>query len=153
MTALAKSFLIGAAALVLLVIMAVCAFIVAGIYRWQNAQRAGNEAAAIQDVKTIAAVEIQYYNTHNRTFGTIDQLIKESMLASKFSSDRPVADGYIFALKVTPRTKDTQSFYALNADPQSVSTGTRHFYIDSHNADIHTNENQPAGATDPPWSK
>jgi Tfp pilus assembly protein PilE len=153
MTALAKSFLIGAAALALLVILAVCAFIVMGIYGWQNAQRAGNEAAAIQDVKTIAAVEVQYYITHNRTFGTIDQLIKESMLTSRFSGDRTVVNGYVFALKVTPKTKDAQSFYSLNADPQSASTGTRHFYIDSHSADIHTNENQPAGAGDPLLSK
>jgi len=153
MTALAKSFLIGAAVLVLLIFMAVCAFIVAGIYGWQNAQRAGNEAAAIQDLKTIAAVEIQYFNTHNRTFGTIDQLIKESMLTSKFSGDRTVADGYVFALKLTPRTKDTQGSYSLNADPQSARTGARHFYIDSHSADIHANRNQPAGATDPSSSK
>jgi type II secretory pathway pseudopilin PulG len=153
MTALAKSFLIGAAVLVLLALMAVGALLIAGIYGWQAAQRAGNEAAAIQDVKTIAAVEIQYYNTHNRTFGTIAQLIKESMLTSKFSGDRPVADGYVFDLKVTPRTKEAQSFYTLYADPQSVSTGTNHFYIDSRSADIHTNQNQPAGATDPSSSK
>jgi len=149
MTALAKSLLIGAAALALLVIMALCAFIVMGIYGYQNALHAGNEMAAIQDVKTIVAVEIQYYNTHNRTFGTVDQLIKEEMLTSKFSGDRTITDGYVFTLKVTPKTKDTRSFYSLNADPQSASTGTNHFYIDSHSTDIHTNEKQPARANDP----
>jgi hypothetical protein len=153
MTALAKSFLIGAAVLVLLAIMAVGAFIISGIYGWQAAQRAGNEAAAVQDVKTIAAVEIQYYNTHSRAFGTIDQLIKESMLASRFSGDRSVADGYVFTLKVTPKSAGQLSSYTLNADPQSVSTGTTHFYIDSSGADIHSNQNQPAGATDPSWSE
>jgi Tfp pilus assembly protein PilE len=153
MTALAKSLLIGAAALALLVIMALCAFVVMGIYGYQNAQRAGNEMAATQDVKTIAVVEIQYYNTHNRTLGTIEQLIKEEMLTSKFSGDRTIIDGYVFTLKVSPKTKDTQSFYSLNADPQNAGTGTNHFYIDSHSSDIHTNEKQPASATDPSLSK
>jgi type II secretory pathway pseudopilin PulG len=153
MTALGKSFLIGAAVLVLLAIMAVGALIIAGIYGWQAAQRAGNEAAAIQDIKTIAAVEIQYYNTHNRTFGSFDQLIQGEMLTSKFSGDRTVPDGYVFTLNLTPKSAGQLSSYSLNADPQSASTGTNHFYIDSRGADIHTNPNQPASASDPLFRK
>jgi Tfp pilus assembly protein PilE len=117
---------------------------------WKTAQRAGNEAATVQNLKTIAAVEIQYYNTHNRTFGTLDQLIKEKMLTSKFSGNPPAADGYIFISNVTPKTASQSTSYTLNADPESDNTGRKHFYIDSYSFTIHVNPDQPASATDPP---
>jgi len=145
--------IIGIAAMVLLGSLVVGLLLGSAVYGWKAALREGNKAATLQDMKTIAAVEIQYYNTHNRSFGTFEQLIKEEMLTSKFSGDRTITDGYVFTLKVTPRTKDTQSFYSLKADPQSASTGSNHFYIDSDGAEIHTNQNQPAGAADPLLSK
>jgi type II secretory pathway pseudopilin PulG len=150
MTTLVKRIIIGAAAVVLLVVIAfVGVLFVSGFYVWKAAQRAGNEAATLQDLKTIAAVEIQYYNTHNRTFGTLDQLIKEQMLTSKFSGNPAVADGYFFRLNIMPRTSAQPSSYILNADPQSDNVGKNHFYLDSTSSTIHLNPNQPAGATDP----
>jgi type II secretory pathway pseudopilin PulG len=134
----------------LLVVIALAAVLIGtGFYGWKAAQRAGNEAATLQDLKTIAAVEIQYYNTHNRAFGTLDQLIKENMLTSKFSGNPPAADGYIFILSVSPKTVNQPSSYILNADPQSDNAGQNHFYIDANSASIHVNPNQPAGASDP----
>jgi Tfp pilus assembly protein PilE len=153
MNALGKSIIIGAAALVLLAILAVCAIFFAAYYGWHEAQRAGDEAATVQDLKTIAAVEIQYYNTHSRTFGTIDQLIKEKMLTSKFAGEPPTADGYLFSLKVTPKPSAQLSSYALNADPQRASTGGKHFYLDSSSETIHVSQDQPANAADPPLGK
>lgn len=150
MTALTKGIIIGVAALLLLVVIAFGVLFVGGFYGWKAAQKAGNEAATMQNLKTIAAVQIQYYNTHNRTFGTLDQLIKEDMLTSKFSGNPPAADGYIFTLKVTPKTVSQPTSYTLNADPQSDTTGKNHFYIDSNSSTIHVNPNQPASATDPP---
>lgn len=149
MTTLVRGIIIGVAAVVLLVVIAFGVLFVSGFYVWKAAQRAGNEAATLQDLKTIAAVEIQYYNTHNRTFGTLDQLIKEQMLTSKFSGNPPVADGYFFRLNIMPRTSAQPASYTLNADPQSTATGQNHFYLDSTSATIHVNPNQPAGATDP----
>jgi hypothetical protein len=75
------------------------------------------------------------------------------MLTSKFSGDRTVPDGYVFTLNVTPKSVGQLSSYSLNADPQSVSTGTNHFYIDSRSADIHTNPSQSASASDPLFRK
>jgi Tfp pilus assembly protein PilE len=150
MTTLAKRIIIGVVAVLLLVVIALAAVLIgAGFYGWKAAQSAGNEAATMQDLKTIAAVEIQYYNTHSRTFGTLDQLIKEGMLTSKFSGNPPAADGYIFRLNIMPRTSAQPASYTLNADPQSTATGHNHFYLDSTSASIHVNPNQPAGATDP----
>jgi hypothetical protein len=150
MTQLTKRIIIGVIAMALIALMALGAILVgAGFYGWRAAQRAGNEAATMQNVKTIAAVEIQYYNTHNRTFGTFDQMIKEELLTAKFSGNPPAADGYIFTLSVTTETSRRPASYALNADPQNAATGRNHFYIDSSDSTIHVNPNQPAGATDP----
>jgi Tfp pilus assembly protein PilE len=149
MTKLGKGIIIAVIAVVLLVVIVIGVLLGAGVYGWKAAQREGNEAATQQDLKTIAAVEIQYYNTHNRTFGTLDQLIKEGMLSSKFSGNPATADGYIFTLSVRPRTVNQPSSYALNADPQSDTTGKNHFYIDSNSPAIHVNPDRPAGANDP----
>ena len=132
-----------------LVLLVVVPLISTSCYGWQAAQRAGNEAATQQDLKTIAAVEIQYYNTHNRTFGTLDQMIKERMLTSRFSGSPPTADGYVFNLNVIPKTSSQPTSYTLHADPQSAATGKNHFYIDSNSSTIHVNPDQPASATDP----
>ncbi len=117
---------------------------------WKAAQRSGNEAATLQDLKMIAQLEIQYFNTHNRTFGTFDQMANEQMLLdSRFSGNLPIVDGYVFTLRVTQKTTSQPSSYTLNADPQSESTGKNHFYIGSLSGLIHANPDKPAGATDP----
>src|SRR3954464_6189045 len=86
----------------LMIVIAIIGILIgAAVYGWKAAQKAGNEAATLQNLKTIAAVQIQFYNTHARTFGTFDQLVKEQMLSSKFSGNPPNVDGYILNLKVT----------------------------------------------------
>jgi Tfp pilus assembly protein PilE len=147
MSKLVKGIII---AIIALVVMVALVLLGAGYYGWKAAQKAGNEAATIQNLKTIAAAQIQYYNTHNRTFGIFDQMIKESMLTSKFSGNSSTADGYVLTLKVTPWTSSHPASYTLNADPQSVNTGTNHFYIDSSTYYIHINPNQSASANDQP---
>lgn len=150
MTPLTKGIVIAVMAVVLLVVIVIGVLVGAAVVGWKAAQRAGNEAATLQDLKTIAAVEIQYFNTHNRTFGTLDQLITEKMLTSKFSGHPPVADGYVFKLNIIPKTSSQPTSYALNTDPQSAATGKDHYYIDSNSSTIHVNPDQPASATDPP---
>lgn len=149
MTSSAQKIIIGVVVLAFLVLVVIGVLTGAAVYGWKAAQRAGNEAATLQNMKTIAAVEVQYYSTHKRAFGTFDQLIREQLVTSKFSGDPPAPDGYILTLKVTPGTAGRQSFYALNADPQSANTGKNHFYVDSASESIHVNPDQRAGATDP----
>ena len=149
MTTLAKGIIVGTVAVVLLVVVFLGVLVGAAFYGWKAAQRAGNEAATQQNLKTIAAVEIQYYNTHSRTFGTLDQLIKEEMLSSKFSGKSPMADGYVLSLSVTQKTGSQPSSYTLNADPLSASTGKKHFYIDSESPTIHVNPERTARPNDP----
>src|SRR5438876_11455881 len=81
----------------LMIVIAIIGILIgAATIGWKAAQRAGNEAATLQDLKTIAAVQIQFYNTHNRTFGTFDQLIKDGVLDSRFAGNPPSTDGFVF---------------------------------------------------------
>ena len=134
----------------LMIVIAIIGILIgAAVVGWQAANKSGNEAATIQNLKTIAAVQIQYYNTHSRTFGTFEALTKEEFLSSKFSGNPPTADGYIYTMNVTPKTANSSSSYTLNADPVDGRSGTNHFYIDSSDSSIHVNASQPAGPQDP----
>jgi general secretion pathway protein G len=134
----------------LMIVIAIIGILIgAAVYGWRAAQKAGNEAATLQNLKTIAAVQIQYYNAHGRTFGTFDQLVKEQMLSSKFAGNPPIADGYVLTLKVTPKTATSTTSYTLNADPQDTGSGTNHFFIDSTDSSVHVNQTQAAGPNDP----
>src|SRR5262245_12766546 len=133
----------------LMIVIAIIGILIgAAVYGWQAAQKAGNEAATQQNLKTIAAVQIQYYNTHGRTFATFEQLVKEQLLSSTFEGNPPNVDGYTLSLKVTPKTATSPTSYTLNADPQNDAAGKNHFYIDSSDGSIHRNEDQPAGPND-----
>jgi prepilin-type N-terminal cleavage/methylation domain-containing protein len=136
----------------LMIVIAIIGILIgAAVITFKSAQRAGNEAAAIQDLKTIAAVQIQYFNTNNRTFATFEELIKEKLVNERFAGNPPTTDGYVFTLKVVPKTPSSPSSYTLNADPQSTNTGTNHFYIDSSDSNLRFNKNQPAGSADAPF--
>lgn len=133
----------------LMIVIAIIGILIgAAVYGWKTAQKAGNEAATLQNLRTVAAVQIQYYNTHARTFGTFEQLVKEQMLSSKFEGNPPNVDGYVLTMKVTPKTSTAPTSYTLNADPQSENSGKNHFYIDSTDGSIHVNPDQPAGPND-----
>jgi len=135
----------------LMIVIAIIGILIgAAVIGFKAAQKAGNEAATLQDLKTIAAIEIQYYNTHNRTFGTFEQLVQEKLLSTKFSGNPPIVDGYIFTLKVVPKSATLPTSYTLNADPQTDNTGKNHFYVDSSDGSIHVNADQPAGPNDTP---
>ena len=109
------------------------------------AMRAGNEAATIQNMKTIAAVEAQFFNAHNRTFATIDQLARERMLSTKFKGEPVSADGYRLALKLNASATN----YSLTADPVDDAHGRNHFYLEGSSTQIHQNAHGPAGPNDP----
>ncbi len=135
----------------LMIVIAIIGILIgAAVIGFKAAQKAGNEAATLQDLKTVAAVEIQYYNTHNRTFGTFEQMVQEKLVSTKFSGNPPIVDGYIFTLKVVPKSATLPTSYTLNADPQTDNTGKNHFYVDSSDGSIHVNGDQPAGPNDTP---
>ena len=133
----------------LMIVIAIIGILIgAAVVGWRAATRAGNEAATLQNLKTIAAVQMQYYSTHGRSFATFEQLTKEQYLTSKFAGNPPLADGYVYTLKMTPKTANSTSSYTLNADPVDEGSGTNHFYLDNTDSSIHYNSTQPATASD-----
>jgi hypothetical protein len=125
----------------------------AAVVGFKAARRAGNEAAIVQHLKTISASEIQYYNTHNRQFGTFEELIRQKFLNERFRGDPPVVDGYVLTLTVNAAAGNDRSSYVVTAEPQDHETGTNHFYFDSSSTEIHVNPNRRAGPSDPPLNK
>jgi type IV pilus assembly protein PilE len=134
----------------LMIVIAIIGILIgAAVIGWKAATRSGNEAATQTNLKTLATVQIQYYTSHGRTYGSFDDLTKAEMLsAQKFTGNPPVVDGYVLTLKVVPKSATSSASYTLNADPQSPNDGTNNFYIDSNDSHIHVNPNQPAGPSD-----
>ena len=150
MTKVVKVTLIAVLGVVLLFALGLGIMVGFAMYGWKAAIRSGNEAAVVQHLKTIHAVELQYYDTHSRTFGTFDQLVADEMLSKRFSGVTPIVDGYGFTLRVTAASSGQSASFTLNADPQASDTGTNHFYMSSNDSTIRVNKDRPAGAADSP---
>jgi prepilin-type N-terminal cleavage/methylation domain-containing protein len=140
----------------LMIVIAIIGILIAvGVTGWRAALRSANEAAAIKTLRTIAEQQMLYYNSHQRsTFGTFDEMLKENLLDSRFAGTTPVLDGYVYTMKVIPKSTAQQPGYAVNTDPQVSegvgATGRNHFYVDSDTNTIHVNATQPATVADPP---
>ena len=140
----------------LMIVIAIIGILIAvGVTGWRAAVRSANEAAAIKTLRTVAEQQMLYYNSHQRsTFGTFEEMLKENLLDTRFAGTTPVVDGYVYTLRVIPKSTAQQAGYSINADPQVTegvaATGKNYFYVDSDTNTIHVNDSQPATATDPP---
>jgi prepilin-type N-terminal cleavage/methylation domain-containing protein len=140
----------------LMIVIAIIGILIAvGVTGWKAAVRSTNEAAAIKELRTIAEQQMLFYNSHQRSaFGTFDEMLKEGLLDTRFAGTTPVVDGYVFQMRIIPKSTSTQPGFAINSDPQVTegvgATGRNHFYLDSDSNTIHVNPTQPATATDPP---
>jgi len=140
----------------LMIVIAIIGILIAvGVTGWKAAVRAANEAAAVKTLRTIAEQQMLFYNSHQRsTFGTFDEMLKENFLDARFAGTTPVLDGYVYTMKVIPKSTAQQPGYAVNTDPQVSegvgATGRNHYYVDSDTNTIHVNATQPATAADPP---
>lgn len=140
----------------LMIVIAIIGILIAvGVTGWKAAVKAANETAAINTLKALAEQQMLFYNSHQRTsFGTFDEMLKEHMLDTRFTGTTPVVEGYVFQMRIIPKSTTTQPGYVVNADPQVTegvgATGKNHFYFDSDSNTIHVNPTQPATATDPP---
>jgi len=140
----------------LMIVIAIIGILIAvGVTGWRAAVRSANEAAAIKTLRTIAEQQMLYFNSHQRsTFGGFDEMLKEGLLDTRFTGTTPVVEGYVFQMKVVPKSTTSQAGYTINSDPQVTegvgATGKNHFYVDSNSNTIHVNATQPASITDPP---
>ena len=140
----------------LMIVIAIIGILIAvGVTGWRAAVKSANEAAAIKTLRTVAEQQMLYYNTHQRTtFGTFEEMLKEGLLDTRFAEGTPVVEGYVFTMRVIPKSTSTPAGYSVNADPQVTegvgATGKNHFFLDSNSNTIHVNATQPATLTDPP---
>ena len=140
----------------LMIVIAIIGILIAvGVTGWKAAVKSANEAAAIKSLRSIAEQQLLYYNSHQRSaFGTFDEMRKENLLDSRFEGSTPVVEGYVFTMKVIPKSTSQQACYTINADPQVSegfwATGKNHFYLDSDSNTIHVNPTHPAAVSDPP---
>ncbi|HYK22964.1 MAG TPA: prepilin-type N-terminal cleavage/methylation domain-containing protein [Pyrinomonadaceae bacterium] len=140
----------------LMIVIAIIGILIGvGVVGYRTAIKSANEAAAIKTLRSIAEQQMLYYNGHQRNaFGTFEEMRKEGFLDSRFDPTTPVVDGYVYTMKVIPKSTSAQAGYTVNADPQvptgPSATGKNYFYVDSDSNTIHVNPNQPATANDPP---
>jgi len=140
----------------LMIVIAIIGILIGvGIAGYRAAIRAANEAAAVRTLRSIAEQQMLYFNAHQRSaFATFEEMRKENLLDSRFDNSTPVVDGYVYTMKVIPKSTSQQTGYTINADPQVATgtgaTGRNHYYVDSDTNTIHVNADQPASATDPP---
>jgi len=124
-----------------------------GIPAYQAITRAGNEAAAIKTLQTLAVNQRLYHKQHQgNAYGTFDQMITDVNLDKKFAGDAPVVSGYVFKITLKEKASGQPPFYSINADPQQSeglgATGRNHYYIDANSDTVKVNEQQPAGPDD-----
>ena len=140
----------------LMIVIAIIGILIGvGIAGYRSAIKAANEAAAVKTLRSIAEQQMLYYNAHQRSsFGTFEEMRKENLLDSRFDGTTPVVDGYVYTMKVIPKSTSSQAGYTINADPQvptGVSaTGKNFYYVDSDSNTIHVNDTQPATVSDKP---
>ena len=96
----------------------------------------------------------QETGTGKRRRPVFEQMLKDGMLDQRFNGATPVVEGYVFTMKVIPKSTNQPASYTVNADPQQSegvgATGKNHFYADSNASTIHVNPDQPASPSDGP---
>ncbi|MDT5269510.1 MAG: hypothetical protein QOH49_1696 [Acidobacteriota bacterium] len=114
---------------------------------------AANESAALTNLENIQAAEQLYFET-NSQYGTFQQLIDSGIFQAQVSGDPPVASGYVFNVRVLPKTDTQPPTYSVNADPVRSdgrdATGRRHFFVSSEVIGVRFNESRPATKDDKP---
>ena len=112
-----------------------------------------NEADALYTLELLAAAEHVHLQAYGE-YGTVKQLTDSGILQTEFGGDPAARAGYVYTVKLTPKTDARPPAYSINADPIRATgrdaTGRRHFYISSEVIGVRYNEDRPATATDKP---
>lgn len=122
----------------------------------QRRVMAANESAALTNLENIQAAEQLYFEA-NGQYGTFRQLIDSGIFQAEVSGDPPTASGYVFNVRVQPKTDAQPAAYSVNADPVRAegrdATGRRHFFVSSEVIGVRFNESRPATKDDRPRPK
>jgi hypothetical protein len=121
--------------------------------RHQRLVSAANESAALTYLEGIQAAEDIYLRATGQ-YGTVQQLIDSGVFQPDVSGDPLVAHGYVFDVRVQPKTDAQPGAYSVNADPVRAegrdATGRRHFFVSSEVIGVRFNESRPATKDDKP---
>ena len=117
---------------------------------------AANESNALTHLEGIQAAE-DYYFRANGQYGTFQQLVDSGIFQPELSGDPPTGHGYVYTVRVQPKTETQPASYSVNADPVRAdgreATGRRLFFVCSEVIGIRFNESRPATKDDKPRPK
>ena len=88
-----------------------------------RSRQAAHEAAAVSTLRTINTAEVTYLSTGNGKFGTMTDLINNTLIPSNFNPG-PVS-GYNFAVAVSATGTD----FTVTAEPASSNDGRYGYYV------------------------
>src|ERR1044071_3733788 len=112
---------------------------------------AANESSALTNLEQIQAAEDIYFRTTGE-YGTLQHPVDSGIFPSTVGGAPPVASGYVYTVRVQPRTDAQASSYSVNVDPVRSegrdATGRRHFFASSEVIGIRFNESRPATKDD-----
>jgi hypothetical protein len=117
----------------------------------QRRLMAANESRALGSLEAIQAAEQLYFETYGR-YGTFREMAEAGVFQTDLTGDPPAGNGYVYTLRVRPKTETEPAGYSVNADPVRAggrdATGRRHFYIGSDVTGVRFNESRPATKDD-----
>src|SRR3954452_6169243 len=105
----------------LMIVIAIIGLLIGvGAIGWQAANKAGNEAAAAQQMDNIRKYQAQYAGRNHGEFGSFPDLVQKAGLDERFNTEQPVVNGYRFTITVNKGTASTAASYSIVADPQQA---------------------------------
>src|SRR5438105_12748993 len=89
----------------LMIVIAIIGILISvGVVGWRAALRRGNEAATIETLGKIREAQASYALGHHGEFGSFEQLISDGSLDDRYKGTTPLINGYVFSLRVTPKS-------------------------------------------------
>jgi len=118
---------------------------------YEGSVRKANEGAAVATLNTIKLAEAKYVIDHKGGYGTFVELFEEGYLDKRFNSEAPVLRGYVFRIKLIPKSAGKTATFTVNADPeqsQGITATGRNFYYTDPESGICFSRVGPAGPHD-----
>jgi prepilin-type N-terminal cleavage/methylation domain-containing protein len=136
----------------LLIVIAIIG-IIAGLVipTYQSSVRKANEASAVSTLNAIRVAQAKYTLDHKGQYGTFPELFEQGYLDKRFNVEKPHNRGYIFVLRLVPKSDDQVASFSVNANPEQSeglgATGKNFYYVDAESGICYSSAG-PATAAD-----